>query len=150
MGKAIPPMVRFMRLVEEVDGHWMWSGHGVGTKSTRPRFRHTTCADDPQVYAHRWIYEQLVGPIPDGYEVDHVCKVGMCVNPDHLEAVPPVENQRRERLNVCKNGHAQVEGVRIFDKQGRARGCKICNRDAAREYYRDKVRATGREPDKRT
>ena len=146
MGKAIPPMKRFMALVVEEAGHWMWQGHGVGTNSTRPRFRHTTNQDDPQVYAHRWIYEQLVGPIPDGYEVDHACKVGMCVNPDHLEAVTPEENQRRERLDVCKNGHTQTDENRVFDKQGRARGCRICNRDRARERYRNQVRADGREP----
>lgn len=140
MGKVIPPMVRFMRLVEEIDGHWMWSGHGVGTGSTRPRFRHTTNANDPQVYAHRWIYEQLVGPIPDGYEVDHTCKTGMCVNPAHLEAVTPEENQRRERLPVCKNGHALVGDNRVFDKQGRSRGCRTCRRDSAlASYYRNKA-----------
>jgi hypothetical protein len=150
MGNAIPPMQRFMALVTKTaDGHWMWNGHGVGTKSTRPRFRHTIRAKDPQAYAHRWIYEQMVGPIPDGYEVDHVCKVGMCVNPDHLEAVTPEENQRRERLAVCKNGHTQTDENSMFDKQGRRRGCKICDRDRAREYYRNKVRASGRTPQER-
>jgi hypothetical protein len=139
-------MVRFMRLVVEIDGHWMWQGHAVGTKSRRPRFRHTTRQTDAQVYAHRWIYEQLIGPIPAGYEVDHVCKVGMCVNPDHLEAVEPAENQRRERLDICKNGHVQLDENCVFDSQGRRRGCKTCNRDASREYYRNKIKASGRAP----
>lgn len=150
MGKPIPPMTRFLRLIKEVDGHWMWQGTGAGAVGyKRPTFRNTTSAADPKVYAHRWIYEQTVGSIPDGYEVDHLCKVGMCVNPDHLEAVPPAENRRRERLSVCKNGHTQADDVRQYDAQGRARGCKICKRDVARERYRNQVRAVGREPNKR-
>ena len=45
--------------------------------------------------AHRVSYELLVGPIPEGYQVDHLCLVKRCVNPTHLEAVTPSENMRR-------------------------------------------------------
>lgn len=45
--------------------------------------------------AHRVIYELLVGPIPDGLELDHLCRVPACVNPDHLEPVSRSENIRR-------------------------------------------------------
>lgn len=149
MGKPIPPMVRFMRHVTEVDGHWMWgSTKAGGGPSKRPTFQASTRKEDGKVYAHRWIYEQVVGAIPDGYEVDHVCKVGMCVNPDHLEAVTHAENLRRERMAICKNGHTMTEENRRIEG-GYSRGCKTCSRDRAREYYRNKVRAAGREPDKR-
>ena len=45
--------------------------------------------------AHRVAYELLVGPIPDGLELDHICNVRRCVNPDHLEPVTHAENHRR-------------------------------------------------------
>jgi hypothetical protein len=50
-----------------------------------------------QVRAHRAYYEKYNGPIPEGYDVDHLCFVTSCVNPKHLEAVPPIVNQRRRR-----------------------------------------------------
>ena len=49
------------------------------------------------VQAHCAYYEKHKGPIPKGYEVDHLCFVTSCVNPNHLEAVPPIVNQRRKR-----------------------------------------------------
>ena len=45
-----------------------------------------------QMSPYRWIYLQEVGPIPDGYDVDHVCENWRCVRPTHLEAVTPKEN----------------------------------------------------------
>src|SRR5690349_8419011 len=47
------------------------------------------------VGAHRWVYQQLVGPIPDGLHLDHLCRNPSCVNPDHLEPVTVAENVRR-------------------------------------------------------
>lgn len=45
--------------------------------------------------AHRHYYEQHVGRIPDGMQLDHLCKVRTCVNPTHLEPVTPLVNSRR-------------------------------------------------------
>jgi hypothetical protein len=47
------------------------------------------------VLVHRYVYEQLVGPIPAGLVLDHLCKNRKCANPDHLEPVTPGENIRR-------------------------------------------------------
>lgn len=131
-------MQRFLAKTEEVDGHWMWTGARTGSKSTRP-----VCyaGNGKQQYAHRWIYEQCVGPIPEGYEVDHTCRVGMCVNPDHLEAVTPDENARRTRLTVCKKGlHDLTLPENQFVYRGGRRGCLLCKRENSRQWYYSKGR----------
>jgi HNH endonuclease len=46
-------------------------------------------------YAHRVYYEQHFGPIPPDRQIDHLCRMPACVNPDHLEAVTGKENVRR-------------------------------------------------------
>jgi hypothetical protein len=50
-----------------------------------------------QVLAHRRYYEDARGPIPAGLQLDHLCRQRLCVNPDHLEPVTPLENTRRSR-----------------------------------------------------
>lgn len=49
-------------------------------------------------YVYRIVWTVLVGPIPDGWDIDHLCRNPVCCNPDHLEPVPPEENKRRQRL----------------------------------------------------
>jgi len=48
-----------------------------------------------KIHAHRFFFQELVGPIPDGFDVDHLCRNRRCVNPAHLEAVPRAVNLRR-------------------------------------------------------
>ena len=48
--------------------------------------------------AHKWIYEHLVGEVPDGYELDHLCRNRNCVNPDHLEVVTHQVNMKRSPI----------------------------------------------------
>lgn len=52
------------------------------------------------VIAHRWFWEQSNGPIPKGFEVHHRCNNSLCVNPDHLEALPVVEHRRKSRGTI--------------------------------------------------
>ncbi len=81
---------RIMRkVVLGKNGCWLWKGSldkdGYGFMGVaEKRFR-----------AHRYSYEQLVGPIPKELEIDHVCKVRACINPAHLELVTYKENMRR-------------------------------------------------------
>jgi len=86
--------------------------------------------------AHRISYMEAVGPIPDGYEVDHLCHVRRCCNPAHLEAVPKLENIRRglpalraaavrRRRPFCKYGHPAAEFGRIA--KGGSRYCSACH-----------------------
>ncbi|MFF4531456.1 HNH endonuclease signature motif containing protein [Streptomyces sp. NPDC001407] len=46
-------------------------------------------------YAHRTAYSLMVGEVPDGLQIDHLCRNALCVNPAHLEPVTPSENIRR-------------------------------------------------------
>ncbi len=75
---------------EPNSGCWLWAGfihpkNGYGSYRMNGR----TCG------AHRASYELHVGPIPDGYDLDHLCRVRSCVNPSHLEPVT-----RRENLDL--------------------------------------------------
>lgn len=79
----------------------------------------------------------MVGPIPEGLDLDHLCRVRQCVNPDHLEPVTARENLMRSPLTQasinsakthCKRGHEFTpDNTRIFPKSG-SRCCKTCER----------------------
>lgn len=87
----------------------------------------------------------LVGPIPQGLHLDHLCRNTRCVNPDHLEPVTPkVNNSRgfspsakRGKMTQCKNGHEFTDANTRIDKMGR-RCCRQCRRDYARAWERRK------------
>ena len=53
--------------------------------------------------AHRWAFENYKGPIPEGTEIDHLCRVRLCVNPDHLEAVTHRVNLLRGKTIAAKS-----------------------------------------------
>lgn len=125
------------------DGCHVWTGTTAGTKSRYGTFRAGTKATDPKVYVHRWVYEQKVGPIPDGMEIDHTCGQPLCVNPDHLEPVTPGENQRRRRLDACLAGHDLTDDANVrWDEKGRRRGCKVCWLARQRERYHERKRSS--------
>src|SRR6266508_3518519 len=71
-------------------GCWLWTG------GSRGAYGSLSC-DGQRLYAHRASYETFKGPIPPGFEPDHLCFMQWCINPDHLEAVPRSVNVRRYR-----------------------------------------------------
>jgi hypothetical protein len=83
---------RFWPKVEKTDGCWFW------TRATDTNGYGVFGVGGMQRSAHRVAYELLVGPITDGLEIDHLCLVKNCVNPDHMEIVTHLENMRRMHL----------------------------------------------------
>lgn len=83
-------------------------------------------------YAHRGSYQLFKGPIPDGLEIDHLCRVQLCVNPAHLEAVTQRENLIRSdnfagkesRVTHCPKGHPYDEANTI--RRRGQRECRAC------------------------
>lgn len=72
---------------------WLWTGGRAGRGDLYGQFWY----GGTQGLAHRFSYETLVGPVPEGLELDHLCRVQHCVNPTHLEPVTPAVNIQRMR-----------------------------------------------------
>ncbi len=103
-----------------------------------------------KVYAHRWIWEFFNGPIPEGFEIDHVKKAGcvstLCVKLTHLEAVTKQVNMERMRLKVCRLGkHDLTDPANVFwAENGYRGGCLPCRREKAlARYYANKTPREG-------
>ena len=97
-----------------------------------------------RTYVHRWICEQVNGPIPPDHEVDHTCGVrhptyGLCVDPAHLEPVTKVENMRRagERVTHCRHGHLYTSENTYRQPTTGRKSCRTC-RGAAMQKFLDK------------
>lgn len=144
------PRTRVLDKFTVSDGCWLWtgarfaSGYGSFNDGTRT------------VRAHRFVYEWLVGPIPDGMQLDHTCHNDSgcgggpsclhrrCVRPAHLEPVTHLENGRRGEAGAwlaakteCPSGHAYDEAnTRIY--QGR-RYCRACSRVTSSAYHSRKA-----------
>lgn len=121
---------RFFSRVLKTDSCWHWTAYknpdGYG------RFGYEKNIG----YAHRYSYLLHHGPIPEGYEVDHLCKVRDCVNPDHLRAIPWEENAgkgQRRHIEFCRHGH-KYEAVYVGKKK--ARHCRVCKNIRVRDWKR--------------
>lgn len=130
-----PAIDRFMDEVIPVteSGCWIWLGCTI--KAGYGRFNW----DKRDSYAHIFSFEFHGGNIPEGYELDHKCRVRCCVNPDHLEAVTPRVNKLRgvgaPALNAkktrCPYGHP-YDSTNTYTKPNGYRECRICVRAANR------------------
>lgn len=141
-GRPIPPSIlsrSFDDLIEKTDGCWLWRGFRM-TPTGYGRFNGTVDGKARKMLAHRMIYEQLVGPIPQGMTLDHLCRNRSCVNPDHMEVVtnrintlrgdnPCAQNARR---TSCVNGHA-FDAANTRPYRG-GRVCRACDNRRGRAY----------------
>lgn len=112
---------------------WIWTGSPINSGygnfySERRTF----------VLAHRFAYELLVGPVPEGLTIDHLCRVPLCVNPAHLEPVTQAENNRRaaeaNRRDHCPHGHEYTPENSYIAPRGDRR-CRECDRIHSRARY---------------
>lgn len=129
--------VRFWAKVRKTSTCWLWLGaiHHTGYG----QFWFEGCA----VFAHRWAYEQWVGPIPDGLELDHKCRIRHCVRPAHLEPVTNHENIRRGRSGQhqsakthCPAEHPYSGDNLYLNPTTGKRECRACNAERTRQYRR--------------
>lgn len=126
---------RFWSKVDKTETCWLWTA----AKDTGGYGRFGVSGK--VAFAHRHSYEFLVGPIPEGLELDHLCRVPACVNPSHLEPVTHAENLRRAITNAdhrrnqtsCIHGHPFDEANTIRRKNG-GRGCRECGNAGQRKY----------------
>lgn len=107
--------------------------------------RMTATHDSKSKLAHVIAYQTFVGPVPDGLELDHLCRNRACIAVEHLEPVTHRENilrgQTRAARNMsvthCPRGHPFDDANTYRDRRG-WRGCLACRRAAARERYRQR------------
>jgi hypothetical protein len=122
--------------------------HGFGTPcwiSTKNPHKHTgytlTYFRGKRWLTHRLAYTAFVGEIPVGLQIDHLCRVRSCCNPDHLEPVTGrVNTLRGVSLSAqyavathCVHGHEFTPENTKIKKHGRARACRECDRQQKRE-----------------
>lgn len=116
---------RLWAQIDKTESCWNWTGKqvsadGYGRIALGGR-------GSKRVAAHRVAYEFLVGPIPDGLEMDHLCRNRACCNPAHLEPVTLQENQRRRvaAMTHCKWGHSLEDAMSPPSLRG-GRRCRVC------------------------
>lgn len=116
------------------DGCWLWTGarnaKGYGSISN---------GNGSSDLVHRVSYSRLIGPIPNGLQIDHLCMVPACCNPAHLEAVTGAENIRRRYASMthCKSGHelsAANTNIHRRSNGVTTRECRTCHRERMREW----------------
>lgn len=125
---------RFWSKVEKTETCWNWT-----CPPTTAGYGQFQDYSHHMVLAHRWAYENLVGPIPEGLVIDHLCRNRMCVNPAHLEPVTIKENNRRgagsggdlnPHKGFCSRGHE-----RLPESLLPSGNCRPCFNELARKYY---------------
>lgn len=121
---------RFWEKVSKDDTDcWLWTGalnsRGYGCWAINGRSQLT----------HRVAYAALVGPIPEGLTIDHLCRVKVCCNPAHLEPVSIAENTRRWAVlvTVCPAGHEYTLENTYRNGAGR-RSCRECANAKRRKH----------------
>lgn len=101
---SLHPSERDAFRVDAESGCWVWQ-------------RKINKAGYPHAHAHRRIYKKLVGPIPDGHQLHHVCENTACVNPQHLRPITLDDHLEIHHLEAYGRSRDQIEAVRA-DRAG--------------------------------
>jgi hypothetical protein len=128
---------RFWAKVNEDGECWVWTGSKIG----KGYGQFTQGGTARQMLAHRWAYEAMVDLIPEGLELDHLCRNKACVNPEHLEPVthavniernPNAINNTARLVTNCPQGHEYDEANTRWYRN--KRHCRACGRAATAAY----------------
>lgn len=134
-GTPLKQRIRDRISIDNETGCWLWTG------PLQPNGYAMMGIGRARRYVHRLAYSEWVGPIPAGLDMDHLCRVRKCCNPEHLQPVSRAENIRRgegpailAKINgaktMCTNGHEFTEENTIL-RRGGGRKCRACSRSQA-------------------
>ena len=121
---------------------WLWTGAIISEQKPYGRVRRGP-NKGRRFLAHVISYSDAKGAIPNGLELDHLCRIPQCVNPQHLEAVTHKVNTLRgksphaknSKKTVCPQGHAYTPENTKINYRG-SRECRICLRITRRNVKR--------------
>lgn len=124
---------RFLKYVTTNPATQCWEWTGASDRSGYGAFKYL----GKKINSHRFSYRHYKGEIPKGLDIDHLCRVRKCVNPEHLEAVTRKINVERglssqERKTHCIHGHAYTPENTYRYPDG-ARECRTC------KYYGGRI-----------
>jgi len=135
LGKALNPEERIWKKIDIRDGCWNYQGaissNGYGAFWFSGQNRKP----------HRILWEIIIGPIPLGLELDHLCTNQICCRLDHLEPVTNKENNFRRRQKKCKRGHEY--SIMANGKQR----CYACKREKTKKLSEERLRVNPKPTD---
>ena len=132
---------RFEALTDRTDGHGPWGNCWLYTGKLDDGYgKMLPTNGKAKRYVHVLSYELHIGSVPQGLELDHLCRVRNCINPAHLDPVTHAENMRRSPFQGviqkakthCPQGHP-YDGENLYINSNR-RHCKICMRIREKQF----------------
>lgn len=112
----------FARCVETPSGCWEYAGPQVGHGYGR------ITVNRKSEYTHRMAYRGMVGEIPRGLQIDHLCRNTICANPWHMEVVTPAINRERQAAAIGRRSRCRAD-LHVLDTANTyvsPRGLRVC------------------------